>query len=50
MGGIVYRSLLPVDDAREGVCDSLSVSNAIYELRLSPPDSSAGGAADDVGE
>ena len=44
MGEMVYRSLL--DNAREGVCDSMGVLNATNELRLSPPDSGAGGAAD----
>ena len=44
VGEMVYRSLL--DNAREGVCDSMGVLNATNELRLSPPDSGAGGAAD----
>ena len=44
MGEMVYRSLL--DNAREGVCDNMGVLNATNELRLSPPDSGAGGAAD----
>ena len=48
IGEMVYRSL--VDDAREGVCDRMSVSNATNELGLSPPDSGSGGAADDVSE
>jgi hypothetical protein len=43
VGEMVYRSLL--DNAR-GVCDSMGVLNATNELRLSPPDSGAGGAAD----
>ena len=48
MGKMVYRPLL--DDAREGVCDSMGELNATNALRLSPPDSGAGGTADDVSE
>ena len=47
MGETVYRFLL--DDAREGMCDSMGVLNAKTVLRLSPPDSGTGGVADEIG-